>query len=70
MRNIFAKSSAAVVIALLSACTVQIEDKRLTRGEVAAAFKQRDDALVGLTKAVEQLIAERNAALSAKEPNK
>lgn len=67
MRNIFAKSSAAVVIVLLSACTVQIEDKRLPREEVAAAFKQRDEAIVGLTKAVEKLIAERNAAQKEKK---
>lgn len=59
---------------VLSGCAASVQmgqsNKGVSREEVAAAFKQRDDALVGLTKAVEQLIAERNAALKAKEPKK
>lgn len=55
MRNIFAKSSATILITLLSACTVQIEDKRLPREEVAAAFKQRDEAITAIIEKLKQL---------------
>lgn len=37
------------------AVTVQVEDKRLTREEVAVAFKQRDDALTAIIEKLKQL---------------
>lgn len=40
---------------MLSACTIQIEDKRLPREEVAAAFKQRDEAIAAIIEKLKQL---------------
>lgn len=39
----------------LSACTIQIEDKRLTREEVAAAFAQRDHIFKAMAKEIQAL---------------
>lgn len=55
MCHVFKKSSAAILIALLSACTIQVEDKRLPREEVAAAFKQRDEAIAAIIEKLKQL---------------
>lgn len=39
----------------LSACTVNIVDKRLTRDEVAAAFAQRDQIFKAIAKELQVL---------------
>lgn len=49
---------------LLSACMVNITDKRLTREEVSAAFKQRDNAIMGLATIVKEL-KEKNEKTSS-----
>lgn len=43
-----------VSLILLSACTIQVTDKRLPREEVAEAFAQRDKALQGLTEVLKK----------------
>jgi hypothetical protein len=40
---------------LLSGCTFNVVDKRLTREEVAGAFKERDEALKLITIVVKEL---------------
>ena len=45
----------ALVALILTSCTVTVEDKRLTREEVAAAFQERDKALSVLSAAVKSL---------------
>lgn len=39
----------------LSGCTVSVVDKRVTREELAAAFKQRDDAIEVLAEKIGEL---------------
>lgn len=39
-------------LVLLTGCTIQLEDKRLTREEVAAAFQQRDEAIKKIVSAL------------------
>lgn len=39
----------------LSGCTVKVVDSRLSREEVAAAFKQRDEAMGIMAKAIKEL---------------
>lgn len=53
-------------LVLLSGCTVNVVDKRLTREEVATALKQRDEALVILS----QKIMELDAAIPKPKENK
>lgn len=43
------------LVILLTGCTIQLEDKRLTREEVAAAFQERDAAMEVLTKAIQEM---------------
>ena len=45
----------ALAALILTSCTVTVEDKRLTREEVAAAFQERDKALSVLSAAVKSL---------------
>lgn len=44
-----------VLILVLGGCTLNVEDKRLTRDEVAVAFQQRDRALEVLAKEIQAL---------------
>lgn len=47
-----------IVLALfLSSCTVNVMDKRLTREEVALAFKQRDAVLEGIATKLKEMEA-------------
>lgn len=50
-----------LALILLSGCTVQLEDKRLTREEVSTALKQRDELFEKMAEAIkaqdERLIA-------------
>jgi hypothetical protein len=45
----------AACLLSLSGCTINLVDKRLSREEVAAAFKQRDAAIEGLAQAIKEL---------------
>jgi len=45
----------AIFCLLLSGCTINIVDKRLTREEVGAALKQRDEAIGVMAKAIKEL---------------
>lgn len=45
----------AACLLSLSGCTINLVDKRLSREEVAAAFKQRDELIVGLAEAIKEL---------------
>lgn len=48
-----------ILASALAGCSLQLEDKRLTREEVATAFKQRDASLEALAK---ELVRVRDAA--------
>lgn len=45
----------AIIALLLSGCTINVVDKRVTREEVAAALAQRDEAIGKIALAVKQL---------------
>lgn len=57
-----------VSAALLAGCTISVVDKRLTREEVAAAFKQRDNALMGLAQTVKELKGKNGTKTSKAAP--
>lgn len=44
-----------VLALLLSGCTINVADKRLTREEVALAFQQRDKILEGMATVLKEL---------------
>ena len=46
-----------IAAVLLSGCSLQLEDKRLTREEVAGAFKERDQVLARLSEEIKALKA-------------
>lgn len=46
-----------IAAVLLSGCSLQLEDKRLTRDEVVYAFKQRDQQIVALAEALKKVEA-------------
>lgn len=50
---------------LLSGCTVQVVDKRISREEIATAFAQRDAATLKLAEALEAM---RKAIIEATTP--
>lgn len=49
------------LIAILTGCTVQVVDARLTREEVAVAFQQRDAAILDISKKLSEKVDKPSA---------
>lgn len=46
---------ALLLVSSLSACSVQVHDERISREEIAQAFKARDSILKGIVTSIKEL---------------